>query len=209
MTASASLRHSRQALVLSTILGLHVAVSWLIAVGLAPRLLRSLVPDPPPVVVLPRAEERTVLAKPGPVEAASFRPEPVARPDVVVPVFPEVMPPAETPTEEGGVRTASASVAERFVPPGLRTHDRRLAALVDACYPAAARRRGEQGRALVHVTIGADGLARNWHVRQSTGYSRLDAAADCVIERLEFAPGTRAGRAVEAEATLPIVFRLE
>jgi hypothetical protein len=40
------------------------------------------------------------------------------------------------------------------------------------------------------------------------GFPGLDAAMDCVLGQLEFVAGRRDGRAVEAMARLPIVFRL-
>ena len=46
-------------------------------------------------------------------------------------------------------------------------------------------------------------------VSQSSGFERLDGAAECVIRRLPFDPGKRDGQPVEAQATLPIVFKLE
>jgi TonB family protein len=46
-------------------------------------------------------------------------------------------------------------------------------------------------------------------VAQKSGFDRIDAAAECVIRKLPFEPGKRDGVPVEAQATLPIVFKLE
>jgi protein TonB len=67
----------------------------------------------------------------------------------------------------------------------------------------------EEGRVLLTITIGADGKAGVMSVSQSSGFERLDGAAECVIRRLPFDPGKRDGVPVEAQATLPIVFKLE
>ena len=85
----------------------------------------------------------------------------------------------------------------------------RLAAMIDSCYPSAARRLEEEGRAMARVVIDATGRATAWIVEQSSGFPRLDAAMDCVIRRLEFVPGRREGRVVEATVMLPIFFRLD
>jgi len=61
----------------------------------------------------------------------------------------------------------------------------------------------------VTITIGADGKAGAFTVAQSSGFPRLDGAAECVVRRLPFDPGKRDGQPVEAQATLPIVFKLE
>ena len=85
----------------------------------------------------------------------------------------------------------------------------RIAAAINACYPSASRRLSEEGRVLVTISIGADGKAGAMSVSQSSGFERLDGAAECVIRRLPFDPGKRDGQPVEAQATLPIVFKLE
>ena len=107
---------------------------------------------------------------------------------------------------------AAGSVPAVAVPdvrgPSLVLRDMRLAALVDACYPAASRRLSEEGRVVVRVDVDATGRASAWIVAGSSGFARLDAAVACVIRRLEFNPGRRDGAAVAASVTLPIVFRL-
>ena len=109
---------------------------------------------------------------------------------------------------------AGDGVAERpevveVIAPRLRMQGDRLAALINACYPAASRRAGEEGRAVVRVLVGSNGKIRSWRLEQGTGFPRLDDAVRCIIERLVIEPGRRDGRAVEAEALLPIVFRLD
>jgi len=59
------------------------------------------------------------------------------------------------------------------------------------------------------VTIGTNGKMAGLQVSQSIGFSRLDDAAECVLRKLTFNPGTRDGQSVEAQATMPITFRLE
>lgn len=87
--------------------------------------------------------------------------------------------------------------------------DSRLAALVDACYPSAARRNGEEGRAVARIVIDTDGRAASWTKMPGSGFPRPDAALGCVIRRLHFLPGRREGRAIVAELQLPIVFQLD
>jgi protein TonB len=59
------------------------------------------------------------------------------------------------------------------------------------------------------VTVGADGKAGSVQVTQSSGFQRLDGAVECVMRRLPFEPGKRDGQAVEAQVSIPIVFKLE
>jgi protein TonB len=62
---------------------------------------------------------------------------------------------------------------------------------------------------VVTISIDAAGKAGAMRVAQSSGFARLDGAAECVIRKLPFDPGKRDGQPYEAQATLPIVFKLE
>ena len=62
---------------------------------------------------------------------------------------------------------------------------------------------------VARLTIDAAGRPIAWSVEESSGFARLDSVVDCVIRRLEFIPGRRDGRGVEATVLLPIVFRLD
>ena len=59
------------------------------------------------------------------------------------------------------------------------------------------------------IAVGADGKAGTVTVTQSSGFPRLDAAIECVVRRLPFEPGKRDGQPVEAQVSVPIVFKLE
>jgi protein TonB len=81
--------------------------------------------------------------------------------------------------------------------------------LIAACYPSASRRHGEEGRVIVRVVIDAVGRPSDSRVERSSGFTRLDRVADCVVRRLEFVPARRDGRALEATVLLPVMFRLD
>ena len=147
--------------------------------------------------------------------------EPPPPPPVDVPP-PTVPPPLiDLPVFEGPSTAITARVAEtpqrtqaparqvQVTPPRIKARGDRIAAAINACYPSASRRLSEEGRVVVTITIDATGKAGAMHVSQSSGFERLDGAADCVIRRLPFDPGKRDGVPVEAQATLPIVFKLE
>ena len=167
-------------------------------------------PPVPISVYLPPPAPIAIVAPAG-QEAASFEPALVPIPPIDIPV-PDADSPLKQTTRDSGHRRPSEAgpvVTSNAKAPALRTPDSRLAALIDSCYPSAARRLGEEGRAVARVVIDATGRATAWTVEQSSGFPRLDAAMDCVIRRLEFVPGRRDGRAVEATVMLPIVFRLD
>lgn len=209
MSTSRIIRAPRQAAILATIFGLHVGVAVLVVNGHAPKL-EWLKPPPPFIYVLPEAP------KPPPV--APRQPEPAdyglpnePEPQLPIPEFKD----SRTPPLESRATVEPETGSGPAVPgpdvrgPSLRMRDGRLAALIDACYPSASRRLNEEGRVLIQLRVDASGRVAAWNVVERSGFARLDAAADCVVRRLEFNAGRRDGAAVEASAMLPIVFRLD
>ena len=75
-------------------------------------------------------------------------------------------------------------------------------------YPFGARRRGEQGRVLLRVTVSPTGAASTVSVAESSGSERLDNSALETVRQWRFQPAHRAGTPVAAEVTVPIRFQL-
>ncbi|MGH7156349.1 MAG: energy transducer TonB [Acetobacteraceae bacterium] len=76
-------------------------------------------------------------------------------------------------------------------------------------YPEIARRRGEQGRTVLRVNVGADGQPLNVAVAVSSGFPVLDAAASAAVRAWRFIPATRGGQSIPAIAEVPVQFRLD
>ena len=76
-------------------------------------------------------------------------------------------------------------------------------------YPESARRRQEQGRVMVGVSVATDGTPIDTRVDASSGHPALDEAAMDAVRRWRFVPGTQNDRPVVASAQVPIVFRLQ
>lgn len=60
-------------------------------------------------------------------------------------------------------------------------------------YPALSRRLGEQGKVLVRVLIGADGIAQKAEIKRSSGFDRLDRSALEYVMRCRYVPGKVGG----------------
>lgn len=75
-------------------------------------------------------------------------------------------------------------------------------------YPKFARDRGQQGRVLLAVRVGADGRPLTVRLERSSGFPLLDAAAQEAVERWRFVPARRGQTPVEAWAQVPIAFGL-
>jgi protein TonB len=61
----------------------------------------------------------------------------------------------------------------------------------------------------VRVLIGADGLAQEAQLAQSSGFDRLDAVAMETVRKWRYVPGKRNGVAETMWFTVPITFVLE
>ena len=76
-------------------------------------------------------------------------------------------------------------------------------------YPAISRRLNEQGKTIVRVLIGADGVPQRAEVATSSGFSRLDEAAVATVMRWRYVPGKRAGVAEAMWFNVPLNWVLE
>ena len=192
MKATCAARAGRRPVVLAAIAALHIGALELIAGGLVPRLVTR-DPFPPPIrlILLPRPP--TPVAKPVVTGPLGIVPPRVDLPQLLIPRFDEE-PPSPDAIRDPAAPTAGSGPVTPEVDehaPALRTRDGRLAALIDACYPAASRRLAEEGRAVVRIVVGADGHVAAWSVEKGSGIPRLDAALGCVVRRLEFVVGRR------------------
>ena len=83
------------------------------------------------------------------------------------------------------------------------------AAAPQVAYPEAARREGYEGKVVLRVLVGAEGVASFVTVVESSGHAVLDEAATESVFRMKFSPAqTRSGRAVMAPIQVPVDFRL-
>lgn len=76
-------------------------------------------------------------------------------------------------------------------------------------YPRMARRRNQQGTAILYFKIDRNGRVLNYNIRSSSGYKTLDHAASAMLQRanpLPPAPYTMSGKTMEF--TLPIAFNI-
>lgn len=209
---SSRLRDS-SALVITAALHLGVAAIALVAVTIVapkpkPPIVTRAIPDtivpPPPLpdVRIPEVPVPATVKAPIVVIADPMPPEP----------WPEIRPgepivldpgPIATPgkTAEPPARPMGPSRGARFDP--------RHASDAQPPYPAAARRLGEEGSVVVHVTIGRDGRVTAASIAASSGSPRLDAAAlEQALKRWRFTPALADGAPVEAARDITVRFRL-
>ena len=68
---------------------------------------------------------------------------------------------------------------------------------------------GEQGKVLLRVYIGADGVPQRVEINKSSGYDRLDRQAMDAVMRWRFVPGKRNGVPEAMWNLVPVNFVLE
>ena len=167
-------------------------------------------PEPPPPTPQPKQITRapTPPPAPQPVAIADPTPAPNAPTGVVAPQPPA--PPIAAPVV---VAAASPSPAPPIpVAPAkveLPSSDADYLNNAKPAYPAVSRRLGEQGKAIVRVLIGTDGIAQKAELRTSSGFERLDQAALATVLRWKYVPGKRAGVVEAMWFNVPINFVLE
>ena len=76
-------------------------------------------------------------------------------------------------------------------------------------YPAAARRRGEEGDVLLKVEVLADGRVGRAEVEGSSGFALLDEAALRTVRNWRFRPALKGRDVVACWVNIPVRFRLD
>lgn len=179
-TMPAHVRHdsqfaTRRTTVFFVILGFHVLVIWLIASGLARRIVETVAP-PIQTDIIEEVQQRDTPPPPPPPEFER-PPVEVPPPDVAIDI------PVDTAQS-----TAITDVTDRPVPmappappPPKNVKKASLGKNFpnsEDYYPAAAKRLGEEGSPTVKVCIGPNGkLTEEPTVAQSSGNARLDEGA--------------------------------
>jgi len=209
---------SRNAVIALSVVTLHVAALWALQSGLmrkaaeiiipAEVLSEFLTPQPPaphapptppappppkpappkpsPTSPKPRVAKPTPAPEPMPVAIADPTPAPAAPVGVVEPQ------PAAKPVEApvAAAPAPAAPPAPAIVQP---SSDASHLNNPKPVYPAVSKRLGEQGKIVLRVLIGADGIPQKVEIKQSSGFERLDRQAVDTVTRWRFVPGTRNG----------------
>ena len=215
---------SRKILIVASVLLFHGAALWALQTGLIQRVVEVLVPVqilseftelpkprvlPPPVapkVVTSPVESKTELQPiaptPPPMPLAIADPSPAPNAPVGVVARAAPLAPIATP-----VAATPAPVAAPKVE--LPSSDADYLQNPKPAYPAMSKRLGEQGKVVVRVLIGVDGMVQKAELRQPSGFERLDQAALATAQRWRYVPGKRGGVAEAMWFNVPINFVLE
>lgn len=217
---SASKTSRRHLFIAGSVVLFHLAALWALQTGLIQRAVAVIVPvqllsefiepptpevvPPPPVqkpVVQPVAR-KSMAPPPPPMPLAISDPTPAPNAPVGVVQQPVALAPMLTPVAATPAPPAPAQIE-------LPSSDADYLQNPKPAYPANSRRLGEQGKVIVRVLIGADGVAQKSEIRTSSGFERLDQAALATVQRWRYVPGKRGGIPEAMWFSVPINFVLE
>jgi protein TonB len=178
----------------------------------APPVVETPAPQPTPVAAVETPHAVTTRPeptpkprpKPKPKLKSEPRPKAVRVPQAVPVTTPQALPVAET-------RPAAKPVEFAPTPAPIAPAQYNAAYLNNPApaYPALARRLGERGKVLLRTRVLADGSPGTVEVQQSSGSSRLDAAARAAVARWRFVPARQGEIALASWVLVPINFQLE
>ena len=212
----------RNTVITVAVLLFHGLAIWALQSGLLMRAVEVVVPAEilAQIVDLPATQVAPAPKAPEPVKQEMNKPKPAAQvsptvlaienatPSPNAPAIQTIAPPAPYVPN---VPVASAAMPAPPATPKivLPSSDADYLSKPQPTYPAMSKRLGEQGKVVVKVLIGADGLPQKSELRQSSGFDRLDDAALATAMKWRYVPGKRDGKAEAMWFDVPIIFRLE
>lgn len=164
-------------------------------------VLKTPAPTPPPLA------PRVAQAPPPPVPLAVASPTPAPNAPTGASTPQPPAPPIGSPTTPTAPTAVAAAAVSAKVE--LPSSDADYLHNPKPEYPALSKRRGEQGRVVLRVLIGADGVAQKAEVHQTSGFERLDQAGLNTVLRWRYVPGKRGGQSEAMWFNVPINFVLE
>lgn len=194
----------------------HLLAAWLL-LGQAPAA----------PVEMPRILQVSLISAPVPTQPpAAQPPAPTATPPAPKPPQPQRRPAPQPAVVKQAVRNPVPVEPNRPGPPAIApstlaapptapvetvTEPRFDAAYLNnptPVYPPISRRLREQGRVLLRVYVDPQGAPAQVQLHQSSGYPRLDSAAEAAVRRWRFVPARQGSDAIGAWALVPISFSL-
>jgi protein TonB len=214
---------SRTWRVTGAVLLAHVAVAWLLTLGMLSQqpttgeadniIMASVImdtpaaPAPKPQPVQPKVKPQPP-SKPTPVVQPQLQPSPAvtqAAPTEAAPIVPAAAPTPTAATVAGSQRPNTTPSPAVVLP----STDADYLNNPPPPYPRISRRMGEQGTVVIRVFINTEGRAEKAEIRTSSGYTRLDDVALDTVKRWRFVPGKRAGVPEAMWFNVPVRFVLD
>ncbi len=188
---------TRRLISIGLVVLIHLGFIWVLVNGLARKAIELL---PPPIETKILEETQTEEAPP---------PPPPPKFDTPPPPF---VPPPEISIQSTAPRPNAIQSSSKPAPPAPKPKTTK-APVVKAknCrepdYPPVSERLGETGTVLLQLLVGVDGKVTDSKIEKSSGFPRLDKAAQDALSRCRFTPGEVDGQPSAAWAQLRYTFR--
>jgi protein TonB len=180
---------NRTVVIVASVVLLHLGALWALHSGLLRRMVETVVPvEVLSDLITPPAPRADVPPAPAPATpAARTAPRPAAK------AAPQRDGPAAGRRPHRRARRRRGRGACRAGAGGVALQRCGLPEQpANPAYPPMSKRMGEQGKVVVRVLIGADGLPQKADIRTSSGFERLDQAAlATAVMRWRYVPGKR------------------
>ncbi len=177
---------------------LHVIIIYALASGLAAQMIQKLPDELKAEVVQEKAPEQEKLPPPPPPDLTKPPPPFVPPPDIAIA---DTGPSNAITAVQSHVAPVAAPQISSAVPVG-RKHD------CEQDYPPVSRRLSEQGRVAIKFTIQEDGSVASVSVEKSSGFPRLDQAAQICVKEWHYKPATQGGRPIATSTMVEVLYRL-
>ena len=216
---------SRNTVIVGSVVALHVVGLWALQSGLVRKAAEVIVPaellsefiappappkvtPPPPAPPPPPRPAPKAAPRPAPMPVAIADPTPAPNAPTGITTSQPPAPPIEAPVAPPAPALAPPAPP---APPKIELPSSDAAYLNNPkpSYPAISKRMGEQGKVVLRVLIGTDGLPQKVEISKSSGFDRLDRQAQEAVMRWRFVPGKRNGVPETMWNLVPINFVLE
>jgi periplasmic protein TonB len=192
---------TKRGIIFLVIIVIHVLVIYAFASGLAKsgkRYLQTILQTN----IINQEKVKELPPPPPPVDLKERPPIQVVAPEVSITI------PVETaPITVVKPPPPPAPVVVRPPPPGTPVQVT-FRPDISNYYPEAARREGQEGRAIIKICVNQLGKIDSADVATSSGFPELDEAAIKVAKAYRFKPATSEGKPVSSCPTLPVKFEL-
>jgi periplasmic protein TonB len=206
----------RHVKVIALVVSFHAILLWALQQGLLRRTAEMLVP----AQIIATLLEASTSSKPAPTPTptkAIAKPSPASQPAPVpqqepVPAAPTAQAAPAMPAAANSPALPSGSPGKTSTPTSaieLPSSEAQYLNNTPPTYPAISKRLGEQGKVIVRVLIGADGLPREAQLVRSSGHDRLDKVAIDTVLKWRYVPGRQGGVAQTMWYQIPIIFELK
>ena len=201
-----SLFSGRRGAAFIAVIILHVGIVWAFYVGLAGKLIQTIIPP----VEIAQIDKQKEVDKPPPPPPKLEEIKPYVPPPEFVDIqAPQVETTAITQTTQ--VNRPPPPVAVAAPPrPGtsIKQDPKHPLRIGEDYYPDASKRANEEGRCIVLMTVAVDGKITNESIQSSSGFPRLDEACLKGVHGQHMLPATEDGKPVEKTVSIPIVWKL-